>query len=54
MKKIFTSGILWCAYGLRNGISPLMIQKEVGKIYPTCFNAIVENVSTTIWWSIFS
>ena len=53
MKNIFTSGILWRAYGLRNGISPLTIQKEdVGPIYPTCFYAIIENASATVWWTI--
>ncbi|KAJ5304478.1 uncharacterized protein N7443_004138 [Penicillium atrosanguineum] len=48
-KKMFMFGILWCAYGLSNGISPLTIKKgKVGQHYPTCFYAIIGNASVTI------
>jgi hypothetical protein len=52
-KKTFMSGILWCAYGLSNGISPLTLKKEeVRKHYPTCFYAIIANASATICGAI--
>lgn len=47
--KMFMSGIIWCAYGLSNGISPLTIKKEkVGQHYPTCCYAIIGNASATV------
>ncbi|KAJ5665453.1 uncharacterized protein N7477_007901 [Penicillium maclennaniae] len=48
-EKIFMSGILWCAYGLSNEISPLMrLNEEVRQHHPTCFYAIIGTASVVL------
>lgn len=48
-KRAFTSGIIWCAWGISNGVSPLTVKTtEVALHYPTCFKAVVATGAVTV------
>ncbi|KAJ5460841.1 uncharacterized protein N7458_002393 [Penicillium daleae] len=48
-KKTFISGLLWCAWGISNGVAPLTIKKpEAEEHYPTCFLAIIVTTAVAI------
>ncbi|KAK5057505.1 hypothetical protein LTR84_011505 [Exophiala bonariae] len=52
-KKAFTSGLIWCAWGISNGVAPLTIKsQEVHEHYPTCFKATIATACLSIFGSL--
>jgi MFS family permease len=52
-KKAFTSGLIWCAWGISNGVAPLTIKSsEAHEHYPTCFKATIATAFITIFGSV--
>ena len=48
-KKAFTSSLLWCAWSISNGVSPLTVKTtEALEHYPTCFKATIATAALTI------
>lgn len=48
-KRAFTSGVIWCGWGISNGVSPLTVKTtEVAQHYPTCFKAVVVTGAVTV------
>ncbi|KAL2830163.1 major facilitator superfamily domain-containing protein [Aspergillus pseudoustus] len=48
-KKTFMSGLLWCAWAIRNGAVPLTVKKsEAADHYPSCFQAIIGTAAVAI------
>jgi hypothetical protein len=48
-KKTFISGLLWCAWGISNGVALLTVKKpEAEEHYPTCFLAIIVTTAVAI------
>lgn len=52
-KKVFTSGLLWCASAISNGVAPLTVRtEEVSEHYPSCFTATVATATVAVIGSL--
>lgn len=52
-KKAFTSGLIWCAWGISNGVAPLLIKvPEAPTHYPTLFKATIATSALTVAGSL--
>ena len=48
-KKTFMSCVIWCCWGISNGVAPLTVKKpQIEQHYPTCFLAMIVTASVTI------
>ncbi|KAF9895241.1 hypothetical protein FE257_000143 [Aspergillus nanangensis] len=48
-KKTFASALIWCAWGVSNGVAPLTVKTtEESEHYPSCFAAVIATGAATI------